>query len=85
MRAKDIKPCPFCGMAFDSENGDSIHPSWIFHRECEHGGHFVSIKDSRPGDLQMWELNCATTGGGCGVRMSGFGKEDVIRKWNTRK
>ena len=35
--------------------------------------------------LEIWNLVCPSTSGGCDASILGDSSEDVIKKWNTRK
>ena len=79
-----VKPCPFCGRAYDPESHDTLYPG-IWYREYPNGDtSYHTRKDAKPGDKQMWDFNCPAHEGGCGAEISGHSREEAIEKWNRR-
>ena len=85
-----LKPCPFCGMTSDTEWEDTLYPSGVGWRLLDRGDRGLCKSYLGRDRVDIWEgtcyeINCATTYGGCGVSISGDSKEEVIDKWNSRK
>jgi acetate kinase len=69
-----LLPCPFCGFQLDANDDDCIYPATR--------ATYNETNDSL--EYNVYELNCYTTGGGCGASVLGDSAEDCITKWNTR-
>ena len=66
----DILPCPFCGMAVNLRNSDTLYP---YSPDRDADGRYLD-----------WHINCVVTAGGCGAMMIGDSPEDCVTKWNKR-
>ena len=78
-------PCPFCGMAVDLEDHDTLYPSgcgWKFDESLQmrtyHGCHEV------PHEQWCYGMHCPTNAGGCGAEMHGDSRAEALAKWNKR-
>lgn len=67
------------------EDGDTMHPSGIFHRpNKDYGKVYVGHKDKLETDHSCWLITCPEMSGGCGAEMHGDSIKEVIEKWNNR-
>lgn len=80
----ELKPCPFCGLKPDLEDGDTLHPSATGWKPQQNGIRTYHSFREVPKEQWCWEINCPTTAGGCGINMTDDSKEEVIAKWNKR-
>jgi len=87
----DIKPCPFCGMAVDINDYDTLYPSGIhWYDDPDIGRVYISRNQlKRAKGLyhvhDCWVLNCVATAGGCGASITGDSAGEAIHKWQQRK
>ena len=77
-----VSHCPFCGH-IPQDMRDALHPSGVRWREDSGFRHYIGAKDERSG-TPCWELSCLEHEGGCGATVYGDGRDEVLRKWNTR-
>ena len=87
----DLKSCPFCGFEPPTDDLiDILHPSGIYWRPyfsddgVEISRSYVGHQESKPGDQQVWTMNCTENMGGCGAEISADTLDEVIKKWNRR-
>lgn len=83
-----LKPCPFCGLKPDLNDGDTLYPTAWYSRWDEDFGCYIAVMDSMgpplPTDKQIWKVQCVETAGGCGAELHGHSMEEAVVKWNTR-
>lgn len=84
MITEPLLPCPFCGRAVDPECHDTLYPSGAYWREENGFKRYIRHRDSKVGDGVCWAMHCPTTGGGCGVEMTGDSRAETVAKWNRR-
>jgi len=96
MKAKyTLLPCPFCKMQSETGEGweDTMHLTgavWKNMRDSDgeilfrHYGTFYEQDWYDSFEGECWEINCATTYGGCGAHISGDSELEVLEKWNRR-
>jgi len=78
-------PCPFCGMAVDLEDPDTLYPSgtgWKFNEELQMRT-YHSFREVPP-EQWCYGLHCSVQAGGCGAEMHGDTKSDTLAAWNKR-
>lgn len=78
-------PCPFCGMAVDLEDHDTLYPSgcgWKF----DDGLQMRTYHNFREVPKEQWcyGMHCPTCAGGCGAEIHGDSREEALEKWNKR-
>ncbi len=84
-----LKPCPFCGATQDTDWEDTMYPVFGWKDE-DIGGDgtlvrcYVPIYDPEKHGM-VYNINCASTYGGCDASITGDSEEEVIAKWNKRK
>ncbi len=81
----EMKPCPFCGMASDLEDADTLYPpgtGWRFDNDLQMRT-YHSFREV-PRAQWCWTMHCPETAGGCGAEITGDSRDEAIRKWNTR-
>lgn len=86
-----LKPCPCCGLRQSSENfdlADALHPTGQLYAMDPDLGYVFFRSDDNPNGLrpkgQVWKYSCRETIGGCGLTISGYSRDEVIKKWNRR-
>lgn len=81
----ELKPCPFCGMKPDLEDGDTLYPSGIHWVEMDDEYYIYYRRSEAPeGSQPCWDIYCVEVAGGCGANITGHSKKDAIDKWNRR-
>lgn len=81
-----MKGCPFCGLAVDLNDSDTLYPNgtgWKEHPNKDISRDYCSYK-AVPKEQWCWSIHCPTTAGGCGAEISADSKQEAIDKWNTR-
>lgn len=77
-----MKPCPFCGLIPQLDDGDTLYPTGIgWDEPPELDGLRVYVPAIRlPKNQWCYKLICHC----CGVEMHGDSKQEVLDKWECR-
>jgi hypothetical protein len=78
-----MKPCPFCGLKVELEDGDTLYPTsgW---KERANGMREYCLVYEAPPEQWCYTMHCPTTAGGCGAEISGDSMQEAMDKWNRR-
>lgn len=81
----EMKACPFCGMAVDLDDEDTLYPSgtgWKFDEEL--GMRTYHRFSEVPKEQWCYTLHCVVHYGGCGAEMHADSRQEAIDQWNRR-